>query len=1465
MSDNDMSQDLPVYTRWNPPGRKELSYRAGTYTTVLSRLMTYLAERQEPQNQLPELQLNTDPQENWGVGLLQAWAIVIDVLTFYQERIANEGYLSTATERRSVLELARSTGYELRPGVSASTYLAFTVGPVKNGTSLRSVIPAGTTVQSVPTQGQQVLTYPDPGKPPALPQLPQIFETSEEFEARSEWNAILPAKSGSVGGRTFRPGTTSLRLDGIKTNLKPGDVMLLIGDDPSYTDQDRPWIFATLKTVEPDPNQWYTQVTWENDIRRSNDPTPIINPRIFAFRLSAKPFGYTRGGISYSRTDSADWSPSSVGLPNTTVYALIQHQGHSLFAATDNGVFRSFNDGETWEAASSGLMKLKVQALATTDDGIIYAGTSSGNVFFSDDNGNNWRLIVNKPNRRVGLLALLPFPRPKDTSLPKSVIHDLTTYTDGNTQYLVAATDEGVFQSPDAGLSWARPPVDVSQSEVTKRGSAWAFASMKGRIPFVGMDNGVYPVEVKQGTNWRLIGSVAAIIIAVIALVLFILGVLNDNFGAPPPSTGYGTALASPLTPCAIHGCVAGFPAYLVALFGLFFVDIFLIAVFLIVGQSSPFDAKNNKFAWLIQHWHALRNVAIISVIVFTLLSIPIALSYIPQLSDSQFGALLFDYGTSFHNFVRFIIVIYFILAVLLAIFLLILWLLPRPQQVSLPMAVQALAFQNDGTLLAGTTQGIYRSHDSGQSWQWIQQGPSTTLFTVPVDTNLHIEDLNAGHIPNSLNNAFTDNGVELPQSAALTTISAGQSWKLTAPDSPSLYMLTLQQNQIQVALAADIRAFETLSTTLLFAGTQDGRVFQAQANADNWTEFSNHLELSQVKVLLAAADGLFAAGLPNSSDPEDQWTRFQLREHRLDLDKLYPTLVSNGWIALCQNGNVAVYKAVSVGPSARKDFSRGKDFTSVTVDGTEDLSSFNRNAAAILIQSEQLPLFDDQPIQGDMLPLGSFVPGLYEGQKLLVSGKRLRLRVTGQLPAPLQLVSADGLRQASFTTDDTLVVMGITATTTPDVYTWQLRNRNGFVGSFTAHIAVISYEPAPDQDEVVSELITLIIVPPIQGQAVTILKLEAPLNNVYDRSSTTICANVVPATHGQTIENEVLGSVDIQRDTRRFMLKQKPLTYTSPVLADEHLPDTLQVQVNGVPWHQAPYLYGLSTNQRAYVVQNDSQDNTWLIFGNGNYGAHLPSGQEHITATYRIGSGRVGNVPPNSLTTIRKRPPGIQKVTNPIPASGGADPESNDMARVNAPLHVQQTMQRIVSFNDYEHFARAYAGIGKVQVQSLWNGRRHLIYMTIAGEDGQEIDKTSIFYQNLRSDVRSAVLSPAQPVEIDSCETQYFQLEATLVLQSGYDGNTVTANVMQKLTQTFGFETRQLAQPLSASEIIVTMQDVNGVAGVKLTNLYIKGQQAALNSILEAKAGRLEAGSLHPAQLLLINADEQGIKLTVE
>ncbi|HET8843468.1 MAG TPA: putative baseplate assembly protein, partial [Ktedonobacteraceae bacterium] len=445
--------------------------------------------------------------------------------------------------------------------------------------------------------------------------------------------------------------------------------------------------------------------------------------------------------------------------------------------------------------------------------------------------------------------------------------------------------------------------------------------------------------------------------------------------------------------------------------------------------------------------------------------------------------------------------------------------------------------------------------------------------------------------------------------------------------------------------------------------------------------------------------------------------------------------------------------------------------------------------------------------------------------------------------------------------------VLGITANSASGDFTWQLEDRNGFVGNFTAPGEVISYEPAADGDPIVSELISILAVQTatIEGKVASTVKLQTALHNVYDRASTSVCANVVRATHGQTIENEVLGGVDASRDQRRFMLRQGPLTYTSAIDAGQYIPDTLQVLVNGVPWHRVPTLYGAGSNQRAYVVQRDAQDVTWLSFGDGEQGAHLPSGREHITVTYRIGGGWIGNVSAQSLTTLRKRPPGVQKVTNPIPASGGVDGESLAQARVNAPLHAQQIVSRILSFNDFVYFARNYAGIGKVQVQSFSTGQRPHVLLTIASADGQPIDKESTFYQSFRQATIEATSWPARLIEIEPCEVLYFSLEASLVLASDYDEDLVKTSVVQKLSETFSFAQREIAQSVAASEVVASMQEVPGVVGVKLKSLFINEEPVALQSLLEARSGRSENGVLQPAQLLLIDADEQGIILNVE
>src|ERR1700730_5112987 len=166
----------------NRPGLSALVYRSGTHATFLESMLARISsiyldvrasdgsgkvQRVFPlsglvQNAEKLLKvspgLSTREPNDPSIALLDAWATVADVLTFYEERIANEGYLRTATERRSILELARLVGYRLRPGISSRAYLAFTIEAAA-GAPGRAAIPQGTKVLSVPGQNERPQTY----------------------------------------------------------------------------------------------------------------------------------------------------------------------------------------------------------------------------------------------------------------------------------------------------------------------------------------------------------------------------------------------------------------------------------------------------------------------------------------------------------------------------------------------------------------------------------------------------------------------------------------------------------------------------------------------------------------------------------------------------------------------------------------------------------------------------------------------------------------------------------------------------------------------------------------------------------------------------------------------------------------------------------------------------------------------------------------------------------------------------------------------------------------------------------------------------------------------------------------------------------------------------------------------------------------------------------------------------------
>jgi predicted phage baseplate assembly protein len=195
---------------YNRPALPALAYRIGAHAAFLRRMLARLS-RPDDASAHPLARLTTRAADDPAIALLDAWAVVADVLTFYQERIANEGYLRTASERRSVLELARAIGYELSPGVAASVYLAFNVEDAPGSAGV-AVVPQGTKVQSIPAQGKS----------------PQTFETSEAITARAEWNVLKPRLTQP---QPLDPDAPRLFLKGTALNLHPGDVLLLAARD----------------------------------------------------------------------------------------------------------------------------------------------------------------------------------------------------------------------------------------------------------------------------------------------------------------------------------------------------------------------------------------------------------------------------------------------------------------------------------------------------------------------------------------------------------------------------------------------------------------------------------------------------------------------------------------------------------------------------------------------------------------------------------------------------------------------------------------------------------------------------------------------------------------------------------------------------------------------------------------------------------------------------------------------------------------------------------------------------------------------------------------------------------------------------------------------------------------------------------------------------------------------------------
>ncbi len=370
-----------------------------------------------------------------------------------------------------------------------------------------------------------------------------------------------------------------------------------------------------------------------------------------------------------------------------------------------------------------------------------------------------------------------------------------------------------------------------------------------------------------------------------------------------------------------------------------------------------------------------------------------------------------------------------------------------------------------------------------------------------------------------------------------------------------------------------------------------------------------------------------------------------------------------------------------------------------------------------------------------------------------------------------------------------------------------------------------------------------------------------APLKNTYDPAQLVILGNAVRATHGETRTataamrppasklpiGEILGSGDARRVNQAFALRQTGLTHTAAANPLGYEP-ALQIRVDDAIRPRQDRLCGLPDTARGYAVETAVDGRTIIRFA-----GRLRSADNNVSAVYRTGGGLAGNLPPGRLKTPMSMALGMREVTNPLPAEGGTAPEDVASVRSNAPVRIL-SLDRIVSLDDYQAFARAYGGVAKAQATVLWAAQRQVVHLTVAGPLGAVIAPGSVLHANLSQAIRDAS-QPGRPFHL--LAARRLPAHATLAVQTdpAYDRKSVEAAIRQTVTATFAPDTRAFAAPLAKSAILACVQAVPGVIAVRITDLH-SATEPADSEILGASGAQPGTPALGAQYLTLDSSD---------
>lgn len=356
-------------------------------------------------------------------------------------------------------------------------------------------------------------------------------------------------------------------------------------------------------------------------------------------------------------------------------------------------------------------------------------------------------------------------------------------------------------------------------------------------------------------------------------------------------------------------------------------------------------------------------------------------------------------------------------------------------------------------------------------------------------------------------------------------------------------------------------------------------------------------------------------------------------------------------------------------------------------------------------------------------------------------------------------------------------------------------------------------------------------------------LQQFTPADFPMDSPPVNVFGNLVAATQGKTQRDTVLGNGDARQSYQSFQLPKAPLTWLGDETATPPRDPQLLILVNGIAWNEVDSLFAAGPKDTSYVVRVNPQNGTsWVQFGDGINGAHLPSGVANIVARYRTGVGANGNRKSGTTPQPSSAVQNLKKIRLYNEVTGGADPETGDHARQAAPGRVE-TLGRLVSLADFEAEALLLPGVEKAAAAWDLTDGAPAVSLTVLLQSSSEAQLESV--QTAMSIANVARGAARFPVNVLEADLAYVYLDLIFGLLPGYQNDSVVVAIANALgilpadgspspdAGLFSLAQRALGETEYATRIQGVVQNVTGVDWVEVTAFGLLGSAGDPSTLL--------------------------------